>query len=355
MLADSNFFRQIPGKSVTSPEVSVVMSVYNGEKYLTEAIESMLNQTFTNFEFIIIDDGSTDESLAIIQKYSNQDERIILVRNEKNMGLAASLNKGILLARGEFIARMDADDISCKNRLEIQIQHMRENSKLLILGSAVDVIDENRGVRNHIYPPTSPVEIFWSIVSACCIPFIHPTVIFRKELFIKVGYYDVAILAGQDYDLFSRAVMSDLPMECVGNLSEKLFQYRVQRDNVSRRERKTQVENGSVARKKMFIFLAGLAASNSYGKSKSDFLLQKGNLASYITTYRDLLFFFVKKYRLTLIEKKRLEKLTQEHWGKRIPWRGILEMGKLDLFSLEELVKILISKFKFRIKMNHGN
>jgi len=355
MLADSNFFRQIPGKSVTSPEVSVVMSVYNGEKYLTEAIESMLNQTFTNFEFIIIDDGSTDESLAIIQKYSNQDERIILVRNEKNMGLAASLNKGILLARGEFIARMDADDISCKNRLEIQIQHMRENSKLLILGSAVDVIDENRGVRNHIYPPTSPVEIFWSIVSACCIPFIHPTVIFRKELFIKVGYYDVAILAGQDYDLFSRAVMSDLPMECVGNLSEKLLQYRVQRDNVSRLERKTQVENGIIARGRMFMFLAGLNDFESDEKRSFEFLLQKGNVADYISTCREQLSLFVKKYSVSASENKRLDKLMLELWGRRIKWNEIVEMGKQNIFSLDEVLRILISKLKFRIRNANGN
>jgi glycosyltransferase involved in cell wall biosynthesis len=355
MLIDGAHLGKVSNKKLTSPEVSVVMSVYDGEKYLAEAIESILDQTLTDFEFIIIDDGSTDDSLAIIQKYSKQDERVIIVQNDKNIGLAASLNKGIQLAKGEFIARMDADDISYKNRLEIQIQRMRRDPKLLILGSAVDVIDENLIIRNKIYPPTAPVEIFWSIVTACKIPFIHPTVIFRNVFFSKVGFYDANVSAGQDYNLFSRIVISEIPVECVGNLSEKLLQYRVQRDNVSHRERKKQVENGSMARKQMYIFLAGLSAHEADGKNEADFLLQTGNLVSYISTYRDLLLLFVKKYRLNLSEKKDLEKLMLEHLGRRIALNEVFQMRKQSFFSLEEWLKILASKLKFKIKMIYGN
>jgi glycosyltransferase involved in cell wall biosynthesis len=103
-----------------NPQISVIMAVYNGEKYLAEAIESILNQTFKEFEFIIIDDGSKDNSLNIIKRYAKKDSRIIIIKNEKNMKLAWSLNKGLKIARGKYIARMDSDDISLTDRLEKQ-------------------------------------------------------------------------------------------------------------------------------------------------------------------------------------------------------------------------------------------
>ena len=103
------------------PKVSVVMSAYNGERYLREAVESILNQTFNDFEFIIIDDGSTNSTGQILSSYAAQDPRIVLIRNRENIGLTKSLNKGLALARGEYIARMDADDVSLPNRFSEQV------------------------------------------------------------------------------------------------------------------------------------------------------------------------------------------------------------------------------------------
>ncbi|NHJ46179.1 MAG: glycosyltransferase family 2 protein, partial [Asgard group archaeon] len=123
-------------------KVTVLMSVFNGEKYLREAIDSVLHQTFTDFEFLIINDGSTDNSVEIINSYD--DERIHLVHNEQNIGLAASLNKGINLARGEYIARMDCDDINHQTRLEKQVKFMDKNPDIGLLSSANRFIQDDK-------------------------------------------------------------------------------------------------------------------------------------------------------------------------------------------------------------------
>ena len=126
--------------------VSVVMSVYNSEKYLPEAIESILNQTYTNFEFIIINDGSTDNSLRIIKEYANKDKRIIVISRE-NKGLIFSLNEGIEVSKGKYIIRMDADDISLPNRLKIQLDFMEKNKDIAICGTVAITFDENNNER----------------------------------------------------------------------------------------------------------------------------------------------------------------------------------------------------------------
>ena len=117
------------------------MSVYNASKFLNEAIESILNQTYKNFEFIIIDDGSTDNSTQIIEKYKKIDERIVFIENEKNVGLTKNLNKAIKLSTSDYIARMDADDISDVKRLEKQIKFLQENKDISIVGSCAKYIN----------------------------------------------------------------------------------------------------------------------------------------------------------------------------------------------------------------------
>ena len=117
------------------PTISVIMSVYNTNKsFLAEAIESILNQTYPNFEFIIIDDNSTDGSLSIIEQYMSKDDRIVLIKNKTNIGLTKSLNKGLKLAKGQYIARMDADDVSLPDRFKQQIEYMENNSHVTVIG-----------------------------------------------------------------------------------------------------------------------------------------------------------------------------------------------------------------------------
>jgi len=123
-----------------NPEVTVLMSVYNGEKYLREAIDSILNQTFTDFEFLIVNDGSTDRTAEILRSYD--DPRIIIINNEKNIGLTKSLNIGLRMAKGEYIARMDADDVSMPERLQKQIELLNQKKNTGLVGTYYTIINE---------------------------------------------------------------------------------------------------------------------------------------------------------------------------------------------------------------------
>lgn len=191
------------------PLVSVVMAVRNDERFLPEAIESILSQTVKDFEFIIIDDGSSDGSWRVVRKYARKDKRIISKR-QKNQGLAKSLNNGIALARGTFIARMDSDDISLSDRFEEQLAYLAEHKEVGIVGCQAQEIDE-RG--NPIPPatlldlsamPVSPGEARKSALKSN--PVVHPTMMIRKDLVDALGGYDERFAAAQDYDFVLRAL-----------------------------------------------------------------------------------------------------------------------------------------------------
>ncbi len=159
------------------------MSVYNGEKYLREAIDSILGQTFKDFEFLIIDDGSTDSSVEIIRSYA--DPRIRLIQNEENIGLSRSLNKGLKLARGEYIARMDADDISLPRRLAAQVGLLDKQPDIGLVGTSIQLIDCD-GERMHVHRvPTTHAQILWALCFTT--PLAHPSVVFRKVIIECVG------------------------------------------------------------------------------------------------------------------------------------------------------------------------
>lgn len=186
------------------PLVSVIMSVYNGERYVGSAIESILAQTFTDFEFIIIDDGSRDNTARIIEGYQNKDPRIIFLQNRKNIGLVASLNAGIQHSTGQFIARQDADDISLSDRLKKQIEFFQNYKEYYLLGTAFLEID---GFGKVICKQRTPLfandsEIRKNIVKFN--PFCHGSVMFKKEAMDKVGKYNEDYLYAQDYELWIR-------------------------------------------------------------------------------------------------------------------------------------------------------
>lgn len=210
-----------------NPMISVVMSVYNAEKYLDEAIQSILNQTYKDFEFIIINDGSTDKSLEIIEKYKAQDERIVLISRE-NRGLIASLNEGIEKARGKYIARMDADDISLPTRFEEQIRFMKENSSLGVCGSWIEVFGENK--KPTIWRmPTNDDELKVRLLFS--VTFAHPSVMIRKELIDKYHLkYNKNYLHAEDYKFwvdFSKYTK-------FANIPKVLLKYRYLDTSVSR-------------------------------------------------------------------------------------------------------------------------
>jgi glycosyltransferase involved in cell wall biosynthesis len=184
-----------------NPKVTVLMPVYNGERYLREAVESILDQTFTDFEFLIINDGSTDRTVKIIESYS--DPRIRLVHNEKNMKLIATLNKGLKLARGEYIARVDCDDISLPERLAKQVAFMDANPEVGVLGTAFQTIDSyGKSLNSPILYPSQYSFLRWSLCFYS--PIVHPTVMMRKELVLGADGYSPEAIHVEDYDLWRR-------------------------------------------------------------------------------------------------------------------------------------------------------
>lgn len=195
------------------PKISVLMSVYNGESYLEEAIESILNQTYQNFEFIIVDDASNDGSLSIIKNYS--DERIKVIQNQDNIGLTRSLNNGLKSAKGEYIARQDADDISLKNRFEKQMDCLKEHPDVVLLGTSYYTIDEfgnKLGKRLRLKNPT-----FDDMMRANT--FTHGSVIFKKDRICELGGYNPIFKYRQDYFLWLKVIKTFKAM----NLTEPLY------------------------------------------------------------------------------------------------------------------------------------
>jgi glycosyltransferase involved in cell wall biosynthesis len=214
------------------PVISVIMPVYNGEKYLREAIESILNQMFGDFEFIIIDDGSLDESIQLIESY--KDERIVLIKNENNMGISKSLNKAILASKGKYIARMDADDISLPNRLKIQLDFLEKNSDIGMCGAYIEAFSDT--VNTTWKYPLESEKIKAELLFTCV--FAHPVVMFRKNIFLENKlFYCNAIPYAEDYELWCRAIL-----HCdIANIGEILLRYRLHAEQSGQKYHNKQI------------------------------------------------------------------------------------------------------------------
>lgn len=184
------------------PAITVVMPAYNAERYIAPAIESILSQTFKNFELLIADDASTDKTLSIIKRYQRKDSRIKVAVNKTNLQIARSLNKLIELARSEFIARMDADDVSFPERLRLQYDLIREDPETAVVGADMIVVDKNMlPISKREYPSNDGglKEVMFRYS-----PFAHPVVMFRKKAFQEFGGYDVNLVPCEDIDLWFR-------------------------------------------------------------------------------------------------------------------------------------------------------
>jgi glycosyltransferase involved in cell wall biosynthesis len=216
------------------PRVSVVMAVRNGGPYLEKAVDSILAQTFTDFEFVIIDDGSTDSTPQVLQRYQAADRRV-LVHHQENVGLTVSLNRGCGRARGAYLARMDADDIAFGDRLERQVGFLDRHPRVALVGSPVVRIDESGREIKRSGGPGSHAEIVRALAEYNC--FTHPTVMLRKDMLAAVGGYREAYRQAQDYDLWLRlAERYEL-----ANLADPLLYYRVYADQVSVRHLEQQI------------------------------------------------------------------------------------------------------------------
>lgn len=187
-----------------APRVSVVMAVYNGEKYLREAVDSILAQTFADFEFIIIDDGSTDGTARILAEY--RDPRIVKIENETNLGISISLNRGLELCRGKYIARMDADDISNIHRFACQVDYLERNPDIAVLGTGMTIINEDGVITGWQDFHCDSNVTAWAMLHWCSVA--HPSVMMSKEFVLRLGGYNPDFRHAEDYDLWTRIIQA---------------------------------------------------------------------------------------------------------------------------------------------------
>ncbi len=202
--------------------ISVVMPVYNAKRFLKEAIESILNQTFPHFEFIIVDDGSTDRTLDLLQQFEKIDSRISVI-SRPNTGIVGALNDGIEAADGDFIARMDADDIALPDRFSKQLGRMQSDTDLVILGTNFYFIDASGNIVKRGNVPKDHEEIDENILKGNGGAIIHPTAMMRRDILMKVGGYREKAQFIEDLDLYNRLSR----VGKMANLNEVLFKYRI--------------------------------------------------------------------------------------------------------------------------------
>lgn len=209
------------------PNISVVMPAYNAEKYIGIAIESILQQSYKNFELIIIDDHSTDKTSEVIKRYAAADARVVSVRNDQNMKISATLNRGLAMAKGTYIARMDADDQSMPTRLQKQYDFLESHPDAVIVGADINVCSETlQKINVRKYNQTDELirrKIFRYG------QFCHPVVMFRADVLPSTGGYNASLYDVEDYDLFFRLGKQG----GMANIDEVLLNYRTSKTSVS--------------------------------------------------------------------------------------------------------------------------
>ncbi|MEK7594261.1 MAG: glycosyltransferase [Patescibacteria group bacterium] len=226
-----------------APKVSVLMSVYNSEEFLREAIDSILGQTYKDFEFIIINDGSTDDSLNIIKSYG--DSRIRLISRD-NKGLTASLNEGLELAKGEYIARQDSDDVSVPTRLQKEVDYLDANPKTGLVGSNYTVMDVDGKKLTTTNVFTAPADL--KLTQITCNQYGHGSVMIRKSVLAETGDYDKGVGYVEDYDLWTRiSRVAD-----IANIEQPLYLYRRNDDGITRQNLDLQIQQTFAVRDKAF-------------------------------------------------------------------------------------------------------
>ena len=230
-----------------APKISVVMSVYNGSNFLAQSIQAILHQTFQDFEFIIIDDASSDTTPDIIKNFAEKDSRIRVFRNEKNIGPAGfikNLNTGCREAKGKYIARIDHDDISRKDRFQLQYDFLENNTDIFIVGAALRRVDENGTDLGKMQPPLNDEEIRNTMPKK--ISLYHPVIMFRKDFY--TDFYREKMRYCEDYDFYFRIMTDSLKM---ANLEECLLEYRILQNSLSREQDKV-IKNLFINQSKVF-------------------------------------------------------------------------------------------------------
>lgn len=290
------------------PQVSVILPVYNTENYVAEAIQSILNQTFTDFELLIIDDASTDNTLGIISQFT--DPRITVITNDFNLKVVKTLNKGLRLAKGDFIARMDADDIAHSKRFEKQIQYLKQNPEIDMVNTWVQTF----GSENNILRAATDHELIKARLLFLN-PITHPAVMFRRDAFIKNNlYYNEEFVNAEDYGLWVAAI-DKIKLAAV---PEVLFKYRMHDNNIS----VLKSSNSSVLDEMHYKIYSTLLGKLGLGEVTNDELLMHRNLG--LSKLDDIDFKSFKNYML---------------WLKRI----LLANAESNYFDRRALINVILA------------
>lgn len=273
---------------VSSPAVSVLMSVYNGHNYLKESIESILSQTFSNFEFIIVNDGSEDESLDVILDFFQKDRRIVII-SQQNIGLTKSLNRGINIAQGKYIARQDADDKSMSCRLKILTDSIKNQELVITLWRRINKNGKTKGLMEHVLK-WFPKNVQYHIVRYRNL-YVHGTFFFERKAALKIGGYRPFFRFSQDYDFLLR-MQEQFGLRLIRH---PLYELRIHSSNISKCHADLQLQ---------FAYLASILAHerNINGKDSYNDLI-----ASKKTEYFDII---QKKYPKHVLRIKWLAALT---------------------------------------------
>jgi len=213
-----------------NPKVSVIMPAYNSEKYIGTAIESILNQTYKDFEFIIVNDCSTDNTLQTIQSYSKKDRRIKVIDSKVNLKVGKAGNKALQEAKGDYIVRLDSDDWSYPERIEKQVKYMDEHPDIVLSSGNMEICDEKLNVKNRSNLPTQPEEIMRVLLQYN--PTVHSAMIYKRKEALELGGYSLD--AAEDYML----VIDMSSKGKLGNLDDILVKYRVSNNSVSSQKAK---------------------------------------------------------------------------------------------------------------------
>lgn len=332
----------------SSPKVTVLMAVYNGERFLRQAIDSILEQTFTDFEFVIVDDGSTDSTWQILQEYAEEDARIVLLQNQTNQGLAKSLNRGLEIARGEYIARMDADDVSLPERFDVQVSFLDAHTQVGVVGSAIKMIDAGGNYLKTIRHPKSHSFILWNLCFHT--PFAHPAVMFRKEVVDCVGGYVDDLAVNQDRDLWQR--LSSVTR--FANLPEALLLFRRHNRSITHQFGNVQARHSAKAGQRMMSQVLGRDVSYQICYNIRCHCFETLDEAiRAVILIRDLFNAFMAKQVLTPLDKRkiRVDAIQRVYQLAKPYWRDAKVRREFFQFSLDmKVVPVLRWLIRFRLQ-----
>lgn len=293
-----------------TPLISILMPVYNGEKYIRESVDSILSQTFTDFEFLIVEDGSTDGTVEILAEYARKDSRIRIIYNEKNSGVAESLNRGLKLACGEYIARMDADDVSLPERLAVQVAYLLEHPNVSVCGTFLSIY----GTEQIWDAPVENEAIRAQLLFYSCL--YHPTIIMKKETVVSFGTeYDLNAVHAEDYHLWARLSLQKKVI--FANIPLQLLKYRIYSEKGRERYKGVQRNTSDEVRKMLLSKIGITPSTEEYsfhelcftpGSAKSSKSLMRCN--------RWLLKIYAQNKQMGVYDDDALKNVLFEEWHK---------------------------------------